>query len=574
MQTKMRRPESILYWIDEKPPVRFALGLAFQQVAFLGALLAVPALIGRELGLNHDQFLSLASCCLIYSAVALLLQAWGRFGIGAGIFLPVQGTTSVLPLLAIAAATVGLGGGFGMFAVSGLSMIVFSFILRRLKSIFTVEVAGLAMLLIGAGIGMIGLNLIFSLDERGGPTPLRISVAVVSLSVMVICNVWVKNRLRLFATLTGLSAGLALSLLLGLIPEHQLAVFYEAKLFSFPTLQQFGWQFELDLLIPAIVTGFSLSLTSMGVQITAQRFMDADFSHPDFVSIGRGVRAEGLAQIFASLINALPMSASGGAASLALASGCTSRYLAYWTAGLLMVFAFCPKIIVAWMILPGEVLGPLFIFLSSFAVIGGMQMIGSRMLDNRRTLAIGIPLLLFFAYNDVRDGLESLLPVARYFDFSQFALSLTAAVLLQAVFRIGVGRRSRGSFPVADTHFEEMREFIEGQGKLWGARHESIRRAELASWQTFELLMDNHLISDDCKTIDIETTHDEHNLLVLVRYKGQLPELTNRRPSPDEMIEDEAGPLRMAGYLVYRLADNVRTRMAGDQAELRLLFRD
>src|SRR5699024_11929659 len=62
-------------------------------------------------------------------------------------------------------------------------------------------------------------------------------------------------------------------------------------------------------------------------------------------------------------------------------------HLASWTAGLLLLIAFCPKIIVAWVILPGEVLGPLFLFLSSFAVIGGTQMIGSRMLDNRRTLA-------------------------------------------------------------------------------------------------------------------------------------------------------------------------------------------
>lgn len=570
----MRRPETIVYWTDDIPPARFAFGLALQQAAFLGALLAVPALIGRKLGLDHEQFLSLAACCLIYSAAALLLQAWGRYGIGAGIFLPVQGTTSVLPLLTLAAAANGLGGGFGMFAVSGLSMIVFSFIIHRLKSIFSVEVAGLAMLLIGAGIGIIGLRLIFAPDGGADTTPLRVGVAFATLAVMVVCNVWVRSRLRLFATLTGLGVGLALSLLTGLVPPQDLAAFHSASLFSFPALQQFGWRFDADLLVPAIVTGFTLSLTSMGVQITAQRFMDADFSHPDFTSIGRGVRAEGIAQIFASLINALPMSASGGAASLALASGCTSRYLAPWTAGLLVLIALCPKIIVAWMILPGEVLGPLFLFLSSFAVIGGIQMIGSRMLDNRRTLAIGIPLLVFFTYGEVRDGLESLMPVARHFDFSQFALSLTAAVVLQAIFRIGVGRRTRQVFPVADTHFEEMREFIESQGQLWGARREAVKRAELASWQAFELLMANELLSDDCGTIELETRLDEHNLTVFVRYKGVLPELTNRRPSPDDMIDNPDGPLQMAGYLVYRLADHVRTRMDRDRAELRLTFRD
>lgn len=570
----MRRPQSIVYWTDEVPPARFALGLALQQAAFLGALLAVPAVIAHELGMDHEQFLALAACCLLYSALALILQAWGRFGIGAGIFLPVQGSSSILPLLTLAAATGGLGGGFGMFAISGLSMILFSFIIRRLKAIFTVEVAGLAMLLVGSGVGVIGLRLIFRVGEATQTTPLHMGVALATLSVMVICNVWVKSRLRLFAPLLGLSVGLLLSLLAGLLPPEHLAAFREASLFQLPRVQQFGWTFAPDLLIPAMVTGFSLSLISMGVQVTAQRFMDADFSHPDFTAIGRGVRAEGLAQIFASLINALPMSASGGAVSLALASGCTSRHLAYWTAGLLVLIALCPKIIVAWVILPGEVLGPLFLFLSSFAVIGGTQMIGARMLDNRRSLAIGIPLLLFFTYGDIHDGLENLLPAARYFDFSSFALSLTVAVVLQAIFRIGAGRRTRKVFPLVGTHFEEMRDFIEGQGKLWGARQEAVRRAETASWQAFELLMTSDLLAKDCEAVELETLRDEHNLTVLVRYKGQLPELATRRPSAEEMIEDPNGMLRMAGYLVHRLAEKVRIRRDGKWAELRLIFRD
>lgn len=570
----MRRPDSIVYWTDEVPPARFALGLALQQVAFLGALLAVPALIGRELGLDHQQFLTLASCCLIYSAFALLLQAWGPFGIGAGIFLPVQGSTAVLPLLTLALASSGLGGGFGMFAVSGLSMILFSFIIRRLRTIFTVEVAGLAMLLIGAGVGMIGLHLIFAPGEETLPSPLELGVALATLAVLVICNVWVRSALRLFAPLIGLGFGLFLSLLAGLIPPDHLATFREASLFQLPRLQQFGWSFSADLLIPAILTGISLSLTSMGVQITAQRFMDADFSHPDFSSIGRGVRAEGVAQIFASLINALPMSASGGAISLALASGCTSRHLAYWTAGLLVLIALCPKIIVAWVILPGEVLGPLFLFLSSFAVIGGTQMIGSRMLDNRRSLAIGIPLLLFFTYGEIRHALDSLLPVARHFDFSTFGLCLTVAVLLQMFFRIGAGRRTRRVFPLVGTHFEEMRDFIESQGRIWGARQEAVKRAQTASWQTFELLMTSQLLAEDYEAVELETRLDEHNLTVLIRYKGQLPELATRRPTPSEMIEDPEAMLRMAGYLIHRLADKVRTRQEGDWAELRLTFRD
>lgn len=571
----MRRPDSLLYWIDDVPPARFALGLALQQVAFLGALLAVPALFARNVGMDLSTFLNLAACSLIYSAVALLLQAWGRFGIGAGIFLPVQGTTSVLPVLGVALASSGLGGGFGMFAVSGLSMIFFSFIIKRLKAIFTVEVAGLAMLLIGSGIGVLGLRMIFSSQAgTGGPLPERVGLAAATLAVMIICNVWVKGTLRLFATITGLGFGLAISVAAGLLTPADVAAFDEAALLHLPTLQQFGWTFEREALVPAIITGFSLSLSSMGVQTVVQRFNDADFNRPDLDSIGKGVRAEGLAQIFASLINAMPMAASGGGASLALASGCTSRHLAAWTAGLLILFALCPKVIVTWMMLPPEVLGALFLFLSSSATVGGIQMIGSRMLDNRRTLAIGIAMLIGLTYGDIHDQLDHLLPSAHHFAFSQFALALTVAVLLQALFRIGIGRKTRKAFTVAQTHFEEMLAFIEDQGRIWGARHAAVKKAELASWQAFELLRDNDLLARDCNAIELETRLDEYNLTIFIRYRGTLPVLAIHPPSHEEMVEDDEAPQRLAGYLINRLADNARTRMVGQQAELRLTFKD
>lgn len=569
----MRRPPSILYWLEDVPPARFALGLALQQVAFLGALLAVPAFFARSMGFDQGMFLNLAAACLVYSAVTMLLQAWGRFGIGAGIFLPVQGTTSVVPVLTIGLAAAGPDAAFGAFAVCGLSMMLFSFVVTRLKAIFTVEVAGLAMLLIGAGIGVLGLKLIFG-GVDGTSSPLRLGVAGITLGVMILCNVWIKGRLRLFATVTGLVVGLVLSLATGMIGAADLAAFDAADWLHLPQLPQFGWRLDGDTLPAAIVTGFSLALVSMGAQTVAQRFNDADFDRPDLPRIAAGIRAEGLGQIFASLVNAMPMAASGGAASLALASGCTSRHLAIWTAGLLFLFALCPKIITAWIILPPEVLGALFLFLSSFATIGGIQMIGGRMLDNRRALAIGIALLVGFTYEDLRDKLGGLLPEARYFAFSQFALALTIAVVLQALFRLGIRRRTRESFAVADTHFEDMLAFVEAQGRMWGARVEVVRRAELACWQAFELLRDNALLDPEGREIELETSHDEFNLDIHIRYRGRAPELSGRPPGADELIEDEDAPRRLAGYLINRLADGVRTRTQGRQTELRLSFRD
>ena len=173
---------------------------------------------------------------------------------------------------------------------------------------------------------------------------------------MVGCNVWAKGLLKLLAPLTGLLVGMALSLLL-------------------PQLPAFGWRFEAGAIVPYAVTGFALALTSMGTQTIVQRSADADWVRPHLRPLARGVRAEGVAHLFA-------------------ASGSASRYLGYWTAALLLLAALVPKLIGAWLLLPAPVMGALLLYLATFTTLSGLQLIASRMLDNRRVLAVGLGLVV------------------------------------------------------------------------------------------------------------------------------------------------------------------------------------
>ncbi len=59
----MRKPESIIFWVNDKLPVSAALGLALQQIAFLGALLVVPNLFVNDstTHLSGSSYLNIAS---------------------------------------------------------------------------------------------------------------------------------------------------------------------------------------------------------------------------------------------------------------------------------------------------------------------------------------------------------------------------------------------------------------------------------------------------------------------------------------------------------------------------------
>src|SRR3546814_9955985 len=77
----MRKPESIVYWVNDRLPIPTALGLVLQQMAFLGALLVVPNLFLNETGfhLASSSFLDVAAASLIASALSILLQILNRW---------------------------------------------------------------------------------------------------------------------------------------------------------------------------------------------------------------------------------------------------------------------------------------------------------------------------------------------------------------------------------------------------------------------------------------------------------------------------------------------------------------
>src|SRR3546814_19574918 len=140
--------------------------------------------------------------------MAGVLQGSGRFGLGAGLFYPLQCTTAAIPAL-LFASNEGLNPGqsFGMGAVAGVSQVLFSFVIVRLRGIFTVEVAGLAIFLIGVGLGQQGLILIIDAPVEPHRAGLHYAIAGLTLATLVGLHISAPTRLRLFPQLTRLTTG-------------------------------------------------------------------------------------------------------------------------------------------------------------------------------------------------------------------------------------------------------------------------------------------------------------------------------------------------------------------------------
>ena len=571
----MRRPDNIAFGVNDWLPARLGAGLALQQLAFLGALLVIPEIYSRVQGIGHEVFLNIVSSTLLVSALVIVLQVRGMRHLGAGYYYPLQATGAVLPAMYLVGGLPGasLATAFGMIWVIGLSQVVFSFFIMRMRNVFTVEVSGVAVMLIGLGLGYLGFMQIFSLEKYQEPVSgASLLVALLAFATMVGCNVWLKSMLRLFAPLLGLCVGMAAGLWLDLVPLEEMQQWRDMPWLRIPKLPVFGWAFEPLGLLPYVVTGFALSLTSMGTQTIVQRVSDADWVRPDLRALARGVRAEGVAHLFAGLVNALPLAASGGAVSLAAASGCTSRYLGYWTAGFLFLAALAPHITGTVLLLPAPAVGALLLYLATFTTLSGLQLITSRMLDNRRVLSVGMGLLVGTGMGIISETLRSLWPAASYVAMSGLASGVSVAVLLALLFRLGIRQGTSQSFTLAHTTLQDVTDFLEQQGRLWGTRPQPVRRAEMVGWQVVEALTAHHLVDPQCPEIQVETGFDEYFFTIILRYRGTLLPLAETPPSADELIASTQAELQMTGYLIGRAAHHARSTTSGGTCVLRLTF--
>lgn len=571
----MRRPDTIEFWVNDRLPVPTALGLSLEQLAFLGALLVVPNLFihNSAVALGSHQFLDVAGATLLACALGVMLQVIARWGIGAGYYYPQQSTPTVFAFLLLAGSQGGMALAYGMVFFAGLTQVLLSGILLRLRNIFTVEVAGLAVMLTGIVTGKIGLEVLFDVSAQ----PIKghsLLVAGVTLSVLVFCNIWVRARFQAFTTLAGLLVGTVLAISLGMVPANVWEELHATPWMRIPEVGSIGWEFDPSLIGVYALMGLSLSLVSLGTQTVAQRAVDADWHVPDLRAYARGLRAEGVVHMVGSFLNAMPQSASGGAVGLATSAGCTSRYLGYWVAGALVFMALCSKLIMLWFAVPAPVIAALMLYLAALLIMTGLRLISSRMLDNRRSMAVGLGLMIGVANQHIIWGLEHTMP--KFADFMRVAggvNGLLVALCLTALFRIGATSRARKVFNVGATTAEDLDRFMDAQGRLWGARRDAVLRAKQTVWEAFDLVAHSERIQSAPTWLEVQTRFDDYALRVRFIYEGlPLPEAGSAPPSAEAMLDDPDAAGRLSSYLLSRLARRVQITERDGRCYLDLYF--
>jgi xanthine permease XanP len=565
----MKRPSNLIYSVEEVPPKLVCLISGFQHLAILAPNLILAILLIRAAGGTVEDVTGIVSLSMVAFGIGAILLAMSHRWIGSGYLISYTFTNAYYPVNLAAVKLGGMSLVCGMTLFGGAAEILFAPLLRRLRPFFPTEISGICVLLIGVVVGLLGLRQMLGVDdiaEHGGASSgAEVVLGAGTLALMVGLNVWSKGSLRMYCAIIGILVGLAIAAGMGSIDGGPFSTALSAGIVALPKWSAGLPQFRLDLVIPFAITALACSLRAMGDITNAQRINDRDWVRPDMISIRNGLIADGLSTMVSATLGSVGGNTYSASVGLSSATGVTSRRICLWIGGIFIALSMFPIAAAAVVSIPRTVVGASLLFNSAFIVINGIQIITSRLLDARKTFTVGLALVLSISrdvfpdfYRHVPDMFQSLV-------VSGFVMGVVVALLLNAIFRIGVRSRESTVLRSGTDTYSVVRGFLEQQGARWGARRDVIERAIFGAAQAVEA------IAEHCNPqwpICVEASFDEFNLDVRIRYQGDAFTIEDRRPTDSEIREAEDGVRRLAGFMLQQNADRVRTMSKDGRATL------
>jgi len=564
------KPATLIYDVDENPGIGPLIILGIQHIFVLTIAFVFPIIIIDAIGGKSDDARHLISMAMLVTGAATILQGLNRGPVGSGYLCPLVNGPAFLSASILAGKVGGLSLIFGMTFIGGLFETLFSRVAARMRAVFPAEVTGTIVTMVGIEVIPFGVKRFFGLDATHPEfDPTSTVVAMITLAAMMGFTVWGKGKLRLYSVLIGMLIGYIAACLWGVLGLAQFAQISASPWFLLPTIGSYGMTFNLALIIPFLVASLSSALKTMGDLTTCQKINDAGWKRPDMKSISKGILACASGNLLSGLTGALGQSPSSSNIGLSIATGATSRTIAYATGGILMVLAFFPKIASIFVIMPTPVMGASLIFAASFMVIAGIQIMLSRMIDARKTFVIGTS-IVFGLSVDLIPGLYKNLPngIQPFFQ-SSLSLATICAIVLNLFLRIGISRKASIELVPRVDSSEKVFAFMQRQGGLWGAMPDVISRAASAINETLETTASASIADSPLQVV---VSFDEFNLDVEITYAGRLIEFPEGMPTEEEILASPEGIAKLSMFIIRRNADRLESDIKEGLCHIRLHY--
>lgn len=566
----MRKPPAnITIGVDESPsPIQLLL-LALQYAFLLCVYLVLVVIVVRAAGVSPETARSVVSMAMIASAIGTVLQALHRGPVGSGYLAPPVFSAIYLSPSILAAKAGGLPAVACMTVCAGLFEIVIARFLHRLRIIMQPTISGLTICIIALELGIVGLQHALDVDGEGSALfPAHLVVSALTFAVCVGFAVWGKGAWRLVCSLLGLIAGVAAAFALGLFDASALQSLRAAPWFALPDPSYIAIHWDIGLLPAFLAAGLAAAIRTVGVVTTCQRANDASWTRPNFANIRKGVYADGLGCTIGGLVGAPGMNIGPSLVGVSIATGVTSRSIAYACAAVLVLLAFMPKVADVFLRLPLAVAGALLLFTASIMLVSGLQLMMARTLDMRLTFVVGLGLLFPLTQMVSTDYFNALPGWLDIVTNSGLALGLAAAIGLLLVFRIAAGRQQTILWKQSADALAELEATLEKYAKEWSLTKDVVARGVANTRQAIELLKEGQLMREP---VAIRARERDNSLEIELRYKG-LPLFVPDLAAKQDVNEETAMAAGLHDVAIGVFPDRSSTSSRGAETTIHLSF--
>jgi xanthine permease XanP len=565
-----KKPADLIYAVDDKPPLTASVLLGLQHVFVMTAGWVLVVVIVTAIGGTQEEVANVLRMSMIASGIATILQSLPSNPVGSGYFCPISSGPAYVSASIFAGKIGGLRAVFAMTLLAGLFDGLLARIMPRLRALFPPEVTGLVVTMVGIQLVVLGCPRFLGFQAGGaGPQASATTVGIVTLAAMIGPTVWGKGKLKLYPVLIGLVVGYLFAYFLGVFQTERLQHMLEVPMISLPRKVHVGWFFDLPLLPAFLIASLASTLKSVGDLTLCQKINDADWKRTDMQSVSGGIFAVAIGTALSGLLGGMGQSTYSSNIGLSLATGATSRSIALPCGILMILLAFLPKLAAFFAVMPDPVMGAILVYVACYMILAGIQVITSRMLDARRIFVVGIA-LIFGLSVDMVPGLYGNVPnLIQPLFSSSLSISTVLVVLLNLLFRIGTTKRQLLELTPGMDGSQKIFEFMETQGRVWGARRDVIMRATAALNEFVESAARLGFVKGKAQA---EVSFDEFNLDVDIHYDGQLMEFSSRRPTEDALLAEEKAIVGLSGFLIRQYAERVTSEVVNGRCRVHLHF--
>jgi xanthine permease XanP len=564
-----KKPDHILYGVDEKPPLKYLLVLSFQHALIPLMFLTFPILVARELDLSFASSVDYLSTCVLALGVGTIIQC-SRNVIGSGTLAIHQSSPIYLPVFLLAAKTGGLGVACFFTLLAGVMQIVLSRILVYLKKIFTEEVCGVAIFMLGVSMIPSAVKLFFGLDSRGSSfLPVNTLIASVTLLSIVVTSAFFKKNIRFYSLIIGCACGYLLSVLLDHFPQDAKNHFFMSPWISLPHISLPQISFQPELLLIFMICAIISSIDSLGGLITIDKMNHVEWKKQNMKLSAKGVQASGFNNLINGLFGAYPSGISSSNIGLSFATAVTSRYVGIGAGIMITVLAFFPKLLAILSIIPPPVTGAILMYAAAFLICAGIDLIMLKSLNSSKIFIVGFSIIGGIACGNLAHLTDQMPSWLRLAFSSQLTVATVLAIALTVFFRMG--QKNKIKFQFVTNESFDAKKILESFIAHVPLKRDVFNSAYKGLNECIEAIM--QMNPEKTVSGDITCSYDDTVLRLDIKYPGSPLDITPQKPVINHLGE-LTNAVQLTVLLIAHYADHVQIESDKGYSTVSLFFEE